>query len=193
MSDIRYNPSTPAFASDVFGYANAKVYTEDEIQHISVFGLPVFMPLTLEQCKYKVDNQTIVVPELIIPCVIVEVYGSKEIVKTAVLGRPGTIKEYIAEGDFSITMKGVLANDSITDLRYPFAKQDRLNQFKKAPKQLSITHALLNNLGIYEIVIEDVKFPSMQGVENLCAFEINAISDSPVELVMKKEAVLRNV
>lgn len=189
MSSIVYKIGSPQLASEIFGYKNIQLVTEDEINHTSVFGLPVFMPLTIDELSYPIDGKVARISALTIESCIVEINGSKEIIKTAILGRPGTVKEYITMGDYNVSIKGVLFNDKLTDNRFPKHKQQWLNEFIKAPKQISITHGILNNVGVYDLVIESFNFPATPGYENLCAFELQCVSDLPIELVIKKEAV----
>jgi len=55
--------------------------------------------------------------ELILESVLIEVRQTKNIQRTPVQGRNGTVKEYIADGDYDITIRGVITTPRINS--YP--------------------------------------------------------------------------
>lgn len=144
------------------------------------FNLPVFAPLIFE----PVIKKNLVLPFLRIDAVNISASRSKNIVKTAIEGRDHTVKEHISNGDFSISINGLIANDEFTK-DYPKGKLFLLKQFLNAPYSLRITHAILNRLGVYEIVIDNYSIPSIDGVKNIQKFSLQATSDEPIELIIR--------
>lgn len=147
------------------------------------FNLPVFAPLVFE----PLIKEDYVLPFMRIDAVNVSVSRSKNIVKTAIEGRDHTVKEHISNGDFNIAVEGLIANDSYSK-EYPKGKLFALKQFLNAPYALRVTHAILNRLGIFEIVIDNYNIPSIDGVKNIQKFSFQATSDEPIELIIRDNA-----
>jgi hypothetical protein len=175
-------------------FGNVRVLTEDDLEDTSpVFGTPVFMPLTFEAFSYYdyFLRQNIAVPELTIPACVVTVNFTNIIVKTEVQGslRPGTFKEWISQGDYTINIDGVIGND--TDERYPTNQVAWLHSIGKAPVAVGVIHKLLNRLGIDMIVIESGSFTPKQGMQNLQTFQLNAVSDFQTALLLRSEEEIK--
>lgn len=75
-----------------------------------------------------------------------EVVPTKNIVKTAINGLRGTIKEWISDGDFEITLSAILGGEK--DI-YPFDEFKELRAFLKENESLIIYSKILNE--IYEV------------------------------------------
>ncbi len=147
------------------------------------FNLPVFAPLVFE----PLIKRDLVLPVMRIDAVTISVSRSKNIQTTAIEGRSHTIKEHISNGDFSISIDGLIADDEFSK-DYPKGKLFLLKQFLNAPYSLRITHAILNRLGVHEIVIQSYSIPSIDGVKNIQKFSAQAISDEPLELIIRDNA-----
>lgn len=182
-----------------FGYNNIKVWESAEVDAKGSLGNAVWMDITLGEASgksgnwnYTVRGQKESIPVLNILCCIVEVQGTKDIVKSIPMGgsRAGSVKEYINEGDYAVTIKGVLYG---ANGKYPMKDVKNLKQYLSAPVQIPVVHELLNELGIYEVVIESWNLPARPGFENLQAFELNCVSDYPVELEIKNKKDLKRV
>lgn len=147
------------------------------------FNLPVFAPLIFEPLIKK----GLTLPPLRIDAVNISTSRSKTIVKTAIEGRDHTVKEHISNGDFNISVEGLIANEGGSK-EYPKGKLFLLKQFLHAPYALRVTHAILNRLGVYEIVIDNYSIPSIDGVKNIQKFSFQATSDEPIELIIRDNA-----
>ncbi|NPV35074.1 MAG: hypothetical protein HPY80_00235 [Bacteroidales bacterium] len=132
--------------------------------------LPKFMPLLLKGFDGKED--------LLLDSATVSFSTSKNIVTTKLQGRNGTVKEYIADGDYTINVKGILAYNGV---RWPREDAMKLREFLEAKTSLEIAHELLNAFGIYEIVITDYNFPESPYI-NLIPFTFSALSEQKIEL-----------
>ena len=144
------------------------------------FNQRVFAPLIFE----PLIRPGISIPELRIDAVTVTLNRSKNISKQSIEGREFTVKEHINNGDFSISMEGLIASDR-GDTNYPKDKLFLLKQFLDAPYTLSVTHAILNRFGVYEIVIDSYSIPSIEGTKNIQKFSVSATSDETVELFIR--------
>lgn len=143
---------------------------------ISQIGTPVmsdlsFGQITVDGIKLPVFNP--------IDTVIFTVQQSKNIVKTAIQGRSGTIKEYIGNGDYQINIKGVICGENGV---YPYDDVANLQQYMDAAASLPIVSQFLQQFGIYEIVVESFTLGQREGFYSTQLFEITAVSDAPVIL-----------
>lgn len=186
---VELNTAIKASTLDIFGYRNVKVLETNAVTDKSnAFGTPIFMQFSFDRIKYKdpTSNRELITPELKIPCAIIEISFQKEVVKTMVQGqkRPGSFKEHINLGDYVVSIKGVLCDDTN---KYPMKQVKWLNDFIKAPIAIPITHTLMNEIGIYNLVIESGGLIPRPGYENLQAFQLNCVSDLPIELTLKNE------
>ena len=145
------------------------------------FGLPVFDILTLIGFSYNTpDGKTITVPTIELGTALIEVSQSKNIVKTPIQGRNGTIKEYVSDGDFIINIKGVLASNAQD--YYPIDLKKELLSFCAAPVSFGVASKILDSFGVSEIVIQDYSFPQNEGMRNIVPFELQCLSETPFEI-----------
>lgn len=85
-----------------------------------------------------------------------DISQSKNIVKTAINGVKGTIKEYIADGDLVINMNVVLGG--LSDV-YPLTDLKALQAFLNENNSIIIYSKILNDvLGVTRVVVEGYSF-----------------------------------
>jgi hypothetical protein len=101
------------------------------------------------------------------------------IVKTQIQGRPGTVKEYIGEDDWQITINGFLLADNGQN---PSGAIVDLKNMKRARVPIPVVCTYLNNLDIFNIVLEDFSMEQEPGGYSKQAFTLTAISDQDVLL-----------
>jgi hypothetical protein len=163
-----------------------QVYGSDEIANKSIFGLPVFMPLQIETVRWKEGNERKATTGIYVPCCVVELAAEKIVEKTIIQNQKikGTVKEYFAQGDYQVTIKGILSSD---DNSYPMQLVKTLKEIFDAPAAIELVHELMNELGIYNVVLEGIRWLPTNGYVNLQPFEIRGVSDNPVELQLKEK------
>lgn len=140
---------------------------------LSYLGTPVFADLTLkaDEADEGVNIQT----------VLFEVDQQRNIVTTTVQGRNGTVKEYISDGDYAVTLRGLLVDpDPYT---YPAQQMQELMDRLTLPQSLVAVSGFLQLFQIYNLVITGYRFFQIEGFQNTQAFELQCISDVPVELI----------
>jgi len=147
--------------------------TADDQIKLSFLGTPIFSDLRLR------DNESGI--EFYTETVLFDISLPKNIVKTPIPGRPGTIKEYIAEDDYQVNIKGAIVNHGSNN--YPLEDVNYFVQLMRLPRSLEVMSQLLQLYGIHNLVVEDFKLPSYQGFQNTQLFEITGVSDEPVELI----------
>lgn len=112
---------------------------------------------------------------------LIEVNQTKNIVKTAIAGTDGTVKEYMSEGDYVINLKGVIVGDTANQ-RPDINRLNSLVAYLKAPLSIPISCNFLNEWIINSVVIESYKVGQREGARNIIDVEINMLSDSVIEL-----------
>jgi len=143
---------------------------------LSMLGTPVFADLILQN-----DKKGSLKLQLL--WALLEVNMQKHIVKTTVQGRDGTVKEYVSDGDFQVTIRGGL----FSPFSYAYPKEDMQTMMAllKLNTPLTVISEYLLQFNIYELVVEDYTFSQKEGVQNVQLFEIKTVSDFPIELKKK--------
>ena len=122
------------------------------------------------------------VPEkgvLTIPDVTINISKQKEIVKTAIVGRAGTIKEYITDGDYQLSISiGIVSvdeNNQIID-QYPESAISTLREVLEENQSLEASSTFLDVFGINKIVVTGFSAKQMT-YANRQVVEVSALSD----------------
>jgi hypothetical protein len=145
-------------------------------------GTSVYSDVTFDTVTYT-DNlgKEITTPKMTIYSVLVSVIFLRKVVKTEIQGRDGTVKEYIGEDDAQISFRGIFTG---TNGYYPSNDVANLIKIIKAPVAIPVICSWLNNKGIASIVFEDRQFDQDEGGYSYQTFALNAISDTPQELLI---------
>ncbi|MGL4908766.1 MAG: DUF6046 domain-containing protein [Bacteroidales bacterium] len=108
----------------------------------------------------------------------------KSIVRTSLVGLHGSIKEYISEGDFEISLQvGLVAVDEFgypIDA-YPAEGVSRIHSMLSEPASLYVNSEFLLLFGINKIVVTDYSIQQMTH-SNYQLVNIKAISDEDYEI-----------
>lgn len=121
------------------------------------------------------DNNQITYPSISIDTVLFEVNLPKNIIKTAIQGRSGTIKEYVSDDDYQISCTGKLSN---RDNLQPTELIRDFRAIMEVPQQLPVISGFLNEIfEIFNIVITDFTVSQSAGKRNEVDFSFKAISD----------------
>jgi hypothetical protein len=158
-------------------------YNPDEPVSVSMLGTPVYSNLDIQGGSYTDNNgNTITYPSLTLDAVLFVVTQSKNIVITNIQGRNGSIKEYIADDDYNVTITGIIAGGNNV---YPKNEVLALKKVLDSPTAININSWFLNQFGVHTIVIKDYNFGQEAGRNSQQAFSISAISDVPVILQIR--------
>lgn len=115
-------------------------------------------------------------PAIFMDSALMSVSKKKDIVKTKVVNRSSTRKEYITSGDYTIKISGVFTGTS-HDI-YPTADIEALIRACEAPIPLEIISPYLFRFGITRLVVESFDFPQTRGSYASQNFSINCTSHS---------------
>jgi len=187
---FRLQGSAPDEFSDVRSYLGRPVFDEVIIKQGSFFALDDLKKLT-----------PIPFNGLTLHAVLLTVTQSKNIIKTAIQGRNGTIKEHVSDGDFLITMNGTIVGGTVyagittagaliptafirnIGNAYPEDDAKSLVEICKVPQQITIISNFLNTIfGINEVVITDYDIPQLEATRNMQPFKVDMSSDTAIEL-----------
>ena len=181
--------------------------TAERLPIRSFLGTPVFSSVTLfpvptglrggdlnlddvstglfnEQNSFFDANERVQPVEL--QTVLFDVAMTRNIIKTPVQGFNGTVKEYVSDGDFTVTMNGIIT-DQQPDL-FPEGDVVRLLRICNQQREIGVTSPLLNIVfGITHLVVESYSFPMTEGSQNVQHFTLNCVSDNPVQLRIQQE------
>jgi hypothetical protein len=158
-------------------------YTPDEPVAVSMLGTPVYSNLDLQGGTYTDnDGNTINYPSVTLDAVLFVVTQSKNIVITNIQGRNGSIKEYISDDDYNITITGIIAGGNNV---YPKNEVLALKKVLDSPVAINVNSWFLNQFGVHSFVVKDYNFNQEAGRNSQQAFSISAISDVPVILQIR--------
>ena len=148
----------------------------------NMFGLPVFVQVAFGAVAGSADRMAFYGLTLLDP--LVTVGEPFNIVKTAITGRKGTIKEYIGKGDYAVSIRGILATDlrAADRVAYPLTQVRELEQLVNLGVAVPVAGWLQEAFGISNLVVENVRYKSLPGFVNLQAYELECLSDNPIEL-----------
>lgn len=179
------NPPFVSLGAAAIQYFSVKAEDKDTPLIASNYlGNPIFSNL-----KFLPDSLSatgdLTAEELVINTVLFTVNMHRNIVKTAVQGRDGTIKEYISNGDYEININGLIVSEQ--PLKFPKTDVQKLRAFLTLPRQIAVASSFLQLFSVNSIVVEDFNISEKMGSRNEVLFSIFAISD------VAKEVDLSNV
>jgi Domain of unknown function (DUF6046) len=110
----------------------------------------------------------------------------KTVVQTPVAGRDFTVKEIISAEDWQVRIRGFFIYDAGKDgddiVNWRYNTIAALNELARANIALKCECELFVPLGFDRLVIKQLKLPMLEGFANIIPYEIEAISDVPIEL-----------
>lgn len=180
LSGVRavvYVPFGESLKSNTKDYS-LEIVVIEEGKKTSYLGTPVVGEVVL-----KSDDDNL---EIELQTVLTDVTMTKNIVKTDLQGYDGTIKEYISDGDYQVTIRGMLVSE---ENEYPQSQVSLLHQLCLLKKEIVVESEFLQLFGIYNLVIESYNFPQQEAIVNAQLFELNCVSDKPIELIIEDETL----
>jgi len=143
----------------------------DQYDMKSALGTPIRMPVKLGD--YWLPNEPLVT-----------LTGGKNIVKTVVTGLKGTVKEEISTNDYLVVIKGIIVNEDSDD--FPEKDVAKLKEICEAEGSHDVVSKLFRIFGIEQLSIESWQIIGIAGEQSQQAYQINAWSDRPVELILRE-------
>nr|WP_314801606.1 DUF6046 domain-containing protein [uncultured Capnocytophaga sp.] len=130
---------------------------------------------------------------LLFPEVIISITQQRNIVTTSLQGRDGTIKEYISNGDYGITLDIALTDyegepDEQTDEEfllpkqdYPISRVETLRKLLTTPQTVEVESDFLYAFGIRSAVVTSFSL-QQETHSNRQSVQIQMLSDEPYEI-----------
>lgn len=158
----------------------------DQALYTSILGTPVFCDLSLGDttnpgANTYIDNNGIqrTFDPMTFATVLMTINQCKNIEKTKIQGRDGTIKEYIGLSDYLVTINGILPGSNGV---YPKDDVAALKQILTAPIALVAVSWWLQVWDIHYLVIDDFDVPQLPGEQSQQTFSLRASSDALQEI-----------
>jgi len=165
---IKYDNALREATEIANGYDPNGLFAQSEK---SQFGFPVFLPLTLKGGGL----------EFFFESAIVDINRTKNIVITEAEGLDNSVKEFIGNGDFNISVTGFLSENTAS---YPLDQLTEFNQLMELKIPLQVESPKLNALNIFEMVVTGYGTPPSEFV-NLQPYYFNNIDEKPAELTIQ--------
>ncbi len=124
---------------------------------------------------------------------IISIHQPRNIVRTSLQGRDGTIKEYISDGDYEISIQAGISNysnneegDSTGSHDYPREGLEDLILLLKSKEALEVQSDFLDLFGVESAVV--VSYHLRQETHsNRQGIQIEMVSDTPYEIVLNQD------
>jgi hypothetical protein len=115
---------------------------------------------------------------------VVSIAGKKNITETPLVGRKGSVKELISIDDYEIKLVGVLENENGD---YPEKEMQELVTFWEINEAVKMSCALTDYFLKEDdsVVIKAIEPISVEAQEDIQAFNLTLVSDTPFELEIK--------
>lgn len=146
---------------------------------------------TLTSLAFQYNNIRIQFEECI-----VTVNQEKNIVTTPMQGRDATVKEYISDGDYTISVDAavcsyIINQNDVTDYQtsqsYPLSELEDVIAMFKIKDALEVQSDFMMLFGIKNIVIKSYAMVQ-ETHSNRQAFNLQMLSDTPYEIKIKQDA-----
>ena len=116
----------------------------------------------------------------------------KNIVTTTLQGRNGTIKEYISDGDYNISVDAGISTYTLDykedfDIAYPIDAVAELKKFLSIPEALEVQSDFLEIFGIKSAVVKSFGL-QQETHSNRQSINIQMLSDEPYEIKIKEDS-----
>jgi len=164
----------------MYGSSLIEPVTEEEKLNVrgltDWYGRPVFSDLVLKRDDNDKD-------EIRLISAMLTVEQRKNIVKTNLTGRNGSILEYISMGSYEVTIEGSVNNENLKG--YPKDQVDALARMLEEPMALKVISEYLMMFGIYYLAIDSYRFKQNPHSETSQDLYIKCISDEMLELVIE--------
>jgi len=173
-------------------YRETLISEEENFDKRSLFGTPVYSNLEIPSGEYTDLNGNVISYEGVrIDTVLFDVSQERNIIRTAVAGKKGTIKQFIADGDFVINCQGIITGESFrtnsgfgvrASTGVPESEIRKLKIICSIPKEIEVVSSFLDFFDITTVVIMAPTFAEKEGSRTEVFFACSMISDEPIEL-----------
>lgn len=180
---------TPDFRASTF--ANS-VFEEENFDKTSLFGTPVFSNFEIKAGEYTdLEGNIIQFEGIRIDNIMFDVTQERNIVRTQISGRNGTIKQFISDGDLVINCSGELTGRTVQEnngfslswlIGAPEEEVRKLKAITSVPREIEVISEFLDFFNVTTVVISQPSFSQKEGSREGILFQMQMYSDTPIEL-----------
>jgi hypothetical protein len=145
-----------------------------DTQRMSVLGTPIFSDMILQYRETK----------LVLDLVLLEVTQKKTIVSTSIVGRDGSVKEFINNADYSINIKGSLFSNMPNVV--PEEELKKLKEIVAINDTIRVISPFLDLFDVRNIVVSMSKINQLEGKSNIINFDITCESDLELSILVNE-------
>lgn len=165
---------------------------DEETARYSYLGTPVFSNLEIPAGLY-IDDQgnTINFDGMRFDTALISVTIEKNIVRTAINGLNGTVKQFVSLGDYAIDVQAIIvgqtdANNSgfevtATD-RVPETEIRKLNKILQVPQEIEVVSEFIDFFDVSTVVTTGGNITQREGYRDSVFASFGLLSDTPIEL-----------
>ena len=113
-----------------------------------------------------------------------DVIPTNTIVETAVVGRAGTVKEFISAQDHKVNIKGIIISDSNDS--FPLVEQIAFKKILETERRMQVESVYLNLWGITKLVYKSGSFKPSKKYVNAFEFKLQCVSDQDFSLYVEE-------
>jgi hypothetical protein len=153
----------------------------------NMLGMPVFDSITFKNPNNQTqtfvnggEGQGANSSDLVLITALITASKNKNIVVTKIQGRNGTVKEYVSDDDYTISIKGVLVGKYAN--KRPVDEIKKLEDLCDIPLEIDIVSNFLADLNVLTVVITSHSKTQREGMRNVIDFEIQCLSETPFEI-----------
>lgn len=172
----RYNNITPEESDGAIGISYLGTHVYSNLEFLKISGT------SLDSAKSIGSSDGNSEVMLRVDTVLMAVTQTKIIIRTEIQGRKGTVKEYISDGDYMINIRGAIMSEFPNV--YPREQIELLIELLTLSKAIPVASGFLDLFSITDIVVENFSVAEKMGSRNEVPFEINALSDEPIEFAL---------
>ncbi len=191
------------FPEDLFKTANessnnfkssplASVPEEEAFDKYSLLGTPVYSNFEIPAGEYTdLSGNKIQFRGIRIDSCLIDISQERNIIRTAISGVNGTIKQFISDGDYVINLSGIIfgisneGNSGMEMANIIGVPEEEIRKFKaicSVPREIEVVSKFLDFFDISTVVISSPSFSEIEGKRNQISFTLNMYSDKPIEL-----------
>lgn len=177
------------FKASVLGNANNE---QESFDKTSLFGTPVFSNFEIKAGEYTdLEGNVIQFEGIRIDNIMFDVAQERNIVRTQISGRNGTIKQFISDGDLVINCSGELTGRTIQEnsgfslswlIGAPEEEVRKLKAIASVPREIEVISEFLDFFNVTTVVISQPSFSQKEGSREGILFQMQMYSDTPIEL-----------
>lgn len=191
INDLLINAQGRAF-SEVKSSLLSTEIEEEAFDKRSLFGTPVYSNLEIPAGEYTdLEGKTIKYEGIRIDTIMFDVSQERNIVRTQISGRNGTVKQFISDGDFVINCTGIITGRSVEQSKgfqvqnvvgAPEEEIRKLKAICSIPKEIEVVSEFLDFFDITTVVINSPSYSQKEGSRGEILFQMQMYSDQPIEL-----------